>query len=97
MNGLSRRTARMSTTIMEEQLLAALKEDRPLAQLGCSATRRQNGGILVSRGTAALGVWEWRGGFFVLTLAVPGAPAQRVETVAEAVRHTLTVAEPTQP
>lgn len=82
----------MSTTIMEEQLLAALTSERALQDAGCRAARRAGGGVEVSCGSQDLGSWQWTGGRFTFSPTAAGEPERRVETVAEAVRHTIGIA-----
>ena len=82
----------MSTTIMEEQLHAALAGESALRDLGCAAERHPSGGVAVKVGQTDVGTWEWRGGLFIFTPAMPGRREHRVETVAEAVRLTQAIA-----
>ncbi|MEZ5815526.1 MAG: hypothetical protein R3D44_00405 [Hyphomicrobiaceae bacterium] len=77
----------MATAIMEGQLRAALEADRELGQRGCHVVPRRPNGVAIERGVAELGVWYWKNGQFELSIAGDHAVV-RVDTVAEAVRHT---------
>ncbi len=81
---------RVSSSIMEVQLIRSLQAEPELQKRGCGVAATSEG-ILISPAGRNRGVWTWRNGTFAYTPQGFTAPTVEVETVAEAVQHTVQV------